>query len=144
MMNAVSSDIRHAVTDGIHLFFDLVDHGQASRTATLFTADASLTFGPGSPNPGTITGEAIATAMAAREKQASAFTRHVVSNIMFDAENAKGVSVRYLLVLFRSDDDSRDSKPAFVADVRERWSQREGSWKIAERIVNPAFIRAQF
>jgi len=143
MMNSVSNDTRLAIADCIHLFFYQVDHGQASRTAALFTADASLTFGPGSPTPGTITGDAITAAMAAREKQTSAFTRHVVSNIMFDTEAFDDVGVRYLLVLFRSDDDSRDSKPAFVADVRERWSQQEGSWKIAERVVSPAFIRAQ-
>ncbi len=59
--------VRLSVMDGIHHFFDLVDTGRASATVALFHPDATLTFGPGSPQPGTIAGPSIKSAMEARE-----------------------------------------------------------------------------
>jgi hypothetical protein len=138
---SISIEDRLAISDGIHMFFHLVDSGRASATAKLFTADAKLTFGPGSPQPGTIEGDSIAAAMTAREALKTAFTRHVVSNIMFDDE-AHTPKVHYLLTLFRSDDETRSSVPAFVADVSEIWWHGEGRWLIGERTIQPAFMRA--
>lgn len=145
--------IRLTVNDGIHRFYSLVDTGRAASTAAMFASDARLTFGPGSPQPGTIEGAAIASAMAAREKLVSAFTRHSISNIMLEpaGEDRAGVETgdwagdkvraRYLMVLFRSDDETRSSVPAFVADVEELWLIEDGTWRIAERLVSPAFSR---
>jgi ketosteroid isomerase-like protein len=138
----VSSDVRQEIADRIHLFFRLVDTGKAASTAALFTDDAKLTFGPGSPNPGTIEGGAIHDAMAARERQTSAFTRHVVTNIIYGADGDDAVSVDYALILFRSDDETRASLPAFVADVAESWRLRAGEWKLAQRTISPTFSRA--
>jgi hypothetical protein len=138
----VPIEARQAITDGIHLFFNLVDHGKAGSTADLFTHDARLTFGPGSPKPGTIEGPAIREAMAAREQQTSAFTRHVVTNIIFTSADDGAVSATYILTLFRSDDESRSSAPAFVADVAETWVPRDQDWKLAERTIGPTFSRA--
>lgn len=138
----VTIEVRQAITDGIHLFFNLVDHGKAGGTADLFTEDARLTFGPGSPKPGTIEGPAIREAMAAREQQTNAFTRHIVTNIIFGLAEDGAVSATYILTLFRSDDESRSSLPAFVADVAEIWVQRARDWKLAERTISPTFSRA--
>lgn len=137
----VTTEIRQAITDGIHLFFNLVDHGKAASTVSLFTDDASLTFGPGSPKPGTIVGPAIREAMAAREQQTSAFTRHVVTNIIFAPANDGSVSANYILTLFRSDDETRSSVPAFVADVAETWVANGPDWKLAQRTISPTFAR---
>jgi hypothetical protein len=139
---SVSPDVRQSIADGIHLFFNLVDHGKAGSTAVLFTETAKLTFGPGSPNPGTIEGSAIRDAMAARERQTSAFTRHVVTNMIFASTDGDVVSVTYILTLFRSDDESRSAVPAFVADVAETWVSGGQDWKLAERTISPTFARA--
>jgi ketosteroid isomerase-like protein len=140
-MTEVTLEQRAAIGDAVHRFYDLVDRGQASRTAELFADDAKLTFGPRSPKPGTIEGAAIRDAMIAREAQTSAFTRHAVSNFIF-ARSDDAVAVRYLLTLYRSDDETRGSVPAFVADVEERWREASSGWRIAERTIVPAFVRS--
>jgi hypothetical protein len=134
-------DVRLAINDSIIRFYYLVDSGKAASTAALFTVDARLTIGPGSPQAGTLHGVAIATAMEARERLASAFTRHVISNVMLTAAGEDIVQARYLLVLFRSDDAVRDSRPSFVADIDEVWHRAEIGWLIAERTVMPTFSR---
>jgi SnoaL-like domain len=139
-MPIISLDDRTAVTDAIYAFYYLVDSGQASRTADLFTEDAQLTFGPGSPQPGTIMGPAIRDAMIAREALKSAFTRHAVNNIRFAAAR-DDVAVDYLLTLYRSDDETRSSVPAFVADVAEVWRRTGGNWRMTERAILPTFTR---
>ena len=140
-MGELALEQRAVIADAIHRFYDLVDKGQASRTSQLFTEDARLTFGPGSPKAGTIQGAAIRDAMIAREAQTTAFTRHAVSNVIF-ARAERDVAVRYLLTLYRSDDETRSSVPAFVADVEERWTEAAGRWLIAERLILPAFARS--
>jgi len=138
---SITIESRHAITDVIHLFYHLVDSGHASQTARLFAPQAKLTFGPGSPQPGTITGDRIRVAMTEREALKAAFTRHVVSNIMF-GDGAEAPTIRYLLTLFRSDDETRSSIPAFVADVIEIWQHGDDCWQIAERTIMPTFARA--
>jgi 3-phenylpropionate/cinnamic acid dioxygenase small subunit len=80
--------------------------------------------------------------MAAREQQISAFTRHVVTNIIFGPASDGAVSVTYILTLFRSDDETRSAIPAFVADVAETWANEGQNWKLAERTISPAFSHA--
>lgn len=140
-MDTIAIEDRVAITDAIHLFFHLVDSGRAGQTAEMFTTDARLTFGPGSPQPGTIEGAAIRAAMDAREALETAFTRHAVANIRF-APRSETVAANYLLTLFRSDDETRTSVPAFVADVAEVWSRDQTAWRIRERTITPAFARS--
>jgi hypothetical protein len=139
-MAIVSLDDRTAVADSIFAFYHLVDSGQASRTVDLFTEDARLTFGPGSPQPGTIMGSAIRDAMIAREAVKSAFTRHAVTNIRL-ASAGSDVAADYMLTLYRSDDATRSSVPAFVADVAEVWRRTGEKWRMSERTILPTFIR---
>ncbi len=80
--------------------------------------------------------------MAAREQQISAFTRRVVTNIIFGPASDGAVSVTYILTLFRSDDETRSAIPAFVADVVETWANEGENWKLAERTISPAFSHA--
>jgi len=134
--------VRLLVTDGIYRFFDLVDNGRASATASLFHPDATLTFGPGSPQPGTISGADIRSAMEARENQRSAFTRHFIGNVIFDRIATSEAEVRYQLILFRSDDETRLAVPAFVADVGEKWILHDGEFKIMSRTILPTFSKA--
>lgn len=131
--------VRLSVSDAIYRFFDLVDRGRAGASAALFHPDASLTFGPGSPQPGTISGSAIKEAMEARERLTTAFTRHFIGNVIFDRVSAVEADVRYQMILFRSDDDRRLAVPRFVADVSERWINRDDGFKIMCRTVLPTF-----
>jgi SnoaL-like domain len=136
-----SFEDRIAISDAITLFYRLVDNGRASQTADMFTDDARLTFGPGSPKPGTISGPDIRDAMIAREALVSAFTRHTVANIAF-GEVGSSISADYILTLYRSDDETRSSVPAFVADVAEIWHPHDNGWRISERIILPTFSRS--
>ncbi len=133
---------RFAATDVVHLFFQLVDEGRAAETRHLFTPDATLTFGPGAPKPGTIAGSDIPAAMEARQAQAHVTTRHVLSNLAV-SRIAKGeIQVRSLLTLFRSENESRDTYPASVADIDDRLIQTAEGWRIRARTITPIFNRA--
>ena len=132
---------RFAATDLVHLFFQLVDDGRAAETGRLFTADATLTFGPGAPKPGTIAGPDIAAAMVARQAQRHVTTRHVLSNLAVAAIGKDEVQVRSLLTLFRSETEGRDSYPASVADVEDRLVRTGDGWRIQARTITPVFNR---
>ena len=133
---------RLAVTDVVHRFFYLVDQGNAAQTAALFTADATLTFGPGAPKPGTVEGPAIPGAMAARESQKHVTTRHVLSNLIVTPQADGSIAVYSLLTLFRSEDEGRDSLPASVADINDVLVKDGEGWKIRSRLILPIFNRA--
>lgn len=138
----VDLSIRFAVTDVVYRFFQLVDDGRAAETAGLFTADATLTFGPGAPKPGTIAGGAIPAAMTARQAQPHVTTRHVLSNLAVTVQPDGAIQVRSLLTLFRSEDAGRDSYPASVADVEDVLVLVEDGWRIRTRKITPVFNRS--
>lgn len=54
---ALTADDRQSIMDLMYRFYWLVDQGRAGETAALFTTTATLTFGPGSPKPGTVEGD---------------------------------------------------------------------------------------
>jgi hypothetical protein len=137
----LSPDDRHAITTVMYRFYRLVDQGHADQTAALFTPTARLTFGPGSPKPGTLTGDQIPPAMIARGQQTHVTTRHVLSNIQLEPKADGTVEAYSLLTLFRSEDDSRDSYPASVADIIEVFARHEGAWKVQSRDILPVFGR---
>ena len=138
-MLQVNLEDRQAIADVIHRYFWLVDVGRADEAAALFVADGKLIFAEGSPKPGTISGADIATAMAARARQVEVTTRHAVSNIQYSANADGSVSTYCLLTLYRSDDASRDTHPASVADIQDRFVLEAGEWRISEREITPVF-----
>lgn len=140
--NRLPDDIRRAAKDLVLLYFWLVDQGRAGETAVMFAPDSSLTFGPGAPNPGTISGDAIALAMAARGKQTHVTTRHILSNFIYNGQADGSVRVDYLLTLYRSDDENRDTYPASVADMVDILVPDDTQWLIKARTVSPVFNRA--
>jgi hypothetical protein len=141
-ITALSTDDRQAITDLMYSFYRLVDQGRAAETAALFSATARLTFGPGSPKPGTVEGEHIPPAMAARGAQTHVTTRHVLSNITLEARGDGTVQGYSLLTLYRSETDSRDSYPASVADIIELFVRDGGGWRIQARDILPIFNRS--
>jgi hypothetical protein len=132
---------RQGIVDVVLRYFWLVDHGRADETIPFFSSQATLTFGPGAPKPGTIEGPAIAAAMTARAKLTSATTRHVVSNILMHGHGVAEIDCSSLLTLYRSDDESRDSYPASVADIQDRFVRENGAWKILQRTISPVFSK---
>lgn len=120
-------------------FFHLVDHGRAGETAALFTVDAVLTFGAGSPQPGSIVGPAISVAMEARGRQTGVTTRHVISNMTAQAKPDGSIVVRSLLTLYRSDDETRDPAPRSIADVEDILVLTGDAWCIKARLIQPIF-----
>ena len=137
----LSPEDRLAITDVAHRFCWLVDHGRAAEIGALFTEDGRLTFGPGTPNPGTIEGPAITVMMTARQSQTHVTTRHVMTNLAFAASADGKVAVHGILTFYRSDDETRDTRVASVADIDEVYVKRDGIWRIASRTVTPIFSR---
>lgn len=119
--------------------FWLIDQGRAGEAAALFAEDANLTFGPGAPRPGTISGAAIAAAMAARQAEAHVTSRHVLSNTLISALDDGQAEVRSLLTLFRSPDADLSPVVRSVADVIDVCVQEGAVWKIADRSILPVF-----
>lgn len=119
--------------------FWLIDNGRAGEAAQLFAADASLTFGPGAPMVGTISGPQIAAAMAARQAQAGVTSRHVLSNALVSDEGEGRAEVRSLLTLFRTADADLSPIVRSVADVIDACVKQDGAWRIAARQILPVF-----
>ena len=140
-MMAPSIETRLAATDLVTRYFDLVDRGLASGTADLFASGGTLTFGPGAPNPGTIAGDAIRAAMTARQAQTHVTTRHVLTNVIVAGQDDGSLIVRSLLTLFRSDDETRSTAIASVADIEDHLVTEAGEWRILSRLISPVFNR---
>jgi hypothetical protein len=141
-INAIHMADRFAIADIIHRFYWLIDHGRAADTAALFAKAARLTFGPGAPKPGTISGQDIALAVVARGEQTGITTRHVLSNILLTQRPDGSVTAYSLLTLFRTESATRDSYPASIADIDEVYVRDAGTWLIRERTVTPIFSRS--
>ena len=122
----------------------LVDHGRATECESLFTPDARLIFGPGSPKPGTLAGlEAIRAFLVHRQSLTHVTTRHVATNFRFTPIDAGRIELQSLLTVFRSDDETRQPTASLVCDIAEIYTRTEtGHWKIEQRQTTPIFIRS--
>lgn len=140
-MAALAQADRDAITDLVHQFFWLVDHGRADETGALFAPTAALTFAPGSPKPGTLEGPAIAEAMKARAAQREITTRHVLSNITLTPRPDGQVEGYLLLTLFRASAANPPPDPAAVADIEDVYVKTAEGWRIARRVITPIFSR---
>lgn len=140
---SVSIADRHAITDLMHRFYRLVDHGRAAEIAGLFTADARMVMGAGTPKPMVVEGDAIRAWAIDRGAMTQVTTRHVVSNMALEARGDGSVAVSSLVTLFRADGDVPRTTPAsLVADIDEVFVRAGDGWRIHERIVTPIFTRA--
>lgn len=108
----------------------------------LFTDRATLTFGSGSPKPGTIVGDAIATAMIAGGAQSIIITRHLTSNLSVSARSDEAIDVYSLLTPFRFGDDDLSSHPTWVADIEDCLVKVGQRWRIAAPLISLIFKRS--
>lgn len=139
MSGGLALEDRQAIEDLIHRFYWLVDEGRASEGATLFTADASITFGPGAPRPGTTSGADLGPMLVARQAMTHVLTRHVLSNLQMEPCADGSVIVRLLMTLYRTEDGTRAPTPNTIADVTEVVVRDGGAWRFARREIRPIF-----
>ncbi|MES2492523.1 MAG: nuclear transport factor 2 family protein [Pseudomonadota bacterium] len=119
--------------------FWLVDHGRAAEVAGFFAQDGLLTFGPGAPKPGALRGPEIAAAMQARQDDAAATSRHVLSNFLVEPQADGRVEVRSLMTLFRTATGDFSPTVRSVADLVDTFVLQDGSWRIVDRQILPIF-----
>lgn len=135
----LSTEDRLAIQSLLYRAFWLVDNGRAAEVAELFAHDAAWTFGPGTPKPGTVSGDEIGQFLIARQAQTQVTTRHVLSNVLIEPIDGGAASARSLLTLFRTDGGEPVAQVASVADIVDRLERRDGEWKIVNRLVAPVF-----
>jgi ketosteroid isomerase-like protein len=126
---------RQAITDLIHAYCDHFDRNEPEAVAALFTADATVDYGP---EAATIIGAAaIATTIAVGLEQTFAATSHHVSNIRltFDGQD-RARSVTYLYAWHRYRDGSPDGE--LWGRYRHRFVRTEEGWRIAELVLQAA------
>ena len=126
---------RQAITDVIHAYCFHFDQNEPERVAELFTADATVDYGPEAV---TITGsDAIAATIAVGLERTFAATSHHVSNIQLtfeDDDTARGVT--YLYAWHRYVDGSADGE--LWGRYHHRFERTAAGWKIAELVLTAA------
>lgn len=126
---------RQAIADLIHAYCYHFDQNEPERVAALFTADATVDYGPESA---TIVGaESIAATIAVGLEQTFAATSHHVSNIQltFDGpDRARGVT--YLYAWHRYTDGSPDGE--LWGRYHHRFERTDDGWRISELVLRAA------
>lgn len=126
---------RLAITDLIHGYCLHFDNNDPEAVAALFTADATVDYGPESA---TIVGSAaISETIAVGLERTFAATSHHVSNIQvtFDGPD-KAESVTYLYAWHRYVDDSPDGE--LWGRYRHRFTRTGAGWRISELLLQAA------
>jgi len=120
---------RQAITDLIHAYCFHFDNNEPDEVAALFTADATVDYGPESA---TIVGSAaIATTIAVGLERTFAATSHHVSNIQITFEDgSQARSLTYLYAWHRYVDDSPDGE--LWGRYRHRFVRTDAGWRICE------------
>jgi ketosteroid isomerase-like protein len=126
---------RQAITDLIHAYCYHFDRNEPEAVAALFTADATIDYGPEAT---TIIGAAaIAPTIAVGLERIFAATSHHVSNIQitFDGDD-RARAVTYLYAWHRYVDGSPDGE--LWGCYRHRFERTADGWRIAELLLQAA------
>lgn len=113
----------------------LIDHGQAAAVVELFTADASF------DSAGMLSqGRAELAARFERRQARERTSRHVWSNLRLTALGPDLVQGEAILTVFRHDGPGvGPATAALVLDLRDRYTQVAGRWRIAARTLTRIF-----
>lgn len=134
---AAVSDLldRQAITDLIHAYCYHFDRNEPAEVAALFSADATVDYGP---EAATIVGaDAIASTIAVGLEKTFAATSHHVSNIQITLEGAdRARSVTYLYAWHRYVDGSPDGE--LWGRYLHRFVRTSEGWRIAELVLQAA------
>ena len=126
---------RQAITDLIHAYCYHFDRNEPVEVAALFTADATVDYGP---ETATIVGAAaIAPTIAVGLERTFAATSHHVSNVQITFERTdRARSVSYLYAWHRYVDGSPDGE--LWGCYRHRFVRTDAGWRIAELVLQAA------
>lgn len=128
----------------IYDYCRLVDFGEASRIAELFTADARW-----EGVELTLTGrEEIRDWFTRRQSLSRRVSRHVCTNVTVDVLSpAEATSVTYMINYRHDRRDGEAALPApmevpkFVGELRDRFALTDEGWRFSERRVELSFVR---
>ena len=121
----------------------LVDHGQASKVADLFTDDGFWS----SPET-TLNGRAeIEQGFARRERNRRRMSRHICSNPLIDVLDATTARGVVYLTLYRHDgEEGRPSSPvglpAYIGEYQDEFQKTPEGWRFKRRETRIAFARS--
>jgi uncharacterized protein (TIGR02246 family) len=126
---------RQAIADLIHAYCDHFDRNEPEAVAALFTADATIDYGP---EAATIVGQdAIAPTIAVGLATTFAATSHHVSNIRITFEGPDAArSVAYLYAWHRYVDGSPNGE--LWGRYRHRFERTNAGWRIGELVLEAA------
>jgi ketosteroid isomerase-like protein len=126
---------RQAIADLIHAYCDHFDRNEPEAVAALFTADATIDYGP---EAATIVGQhAIAPTIAVGLEKTFAATSHHVSNVQITFEEPDAArAVTYLYAWHRYADGSPDGE--LWGRYRHRFERTDAGWRIAELVLEAA------
>lgn len=126
---------RQRIADLIYAYCDHFDRNEPEAVAALFTADATVDYGP---ETATIVGAAaVASTIAVGLERTFAATSHHVSNIRisFDGPDAAN-SVSYVYAWHRYVDGTADGE--LWGRYRHRLERTAAGWRIAELVLEAA------
>ena len=128
---------RQVIIDLIHAYCDHFDRNEPDAVAALFTANATVDYGP---EAATITGaDAIAATIAVGLEQIFVATSHHVSNIRVSFEGRDTArSLTYLYAWHRYVDGSPDGQ--LWGRYRHRFERADAGWRIAELVLEAAGV----
>jgi len=130
-MKSVSVEDRLAISDLFVRYTCALDAGEIDTIVDCFTEDGALV----SPAVGTHAGHAAIRAFAerfARFRQNGAQLRHVISNLLVQADGDRGHATCYLTVFLTRDGKSRLLAPGqYDCELRKV----DGAWRFQNRVV---------
>jgi hypothetical protein len=126
---------RQAIEELIYAYCYHFDRNEPAEVGALFTADATVDYGPESAT--IVGGDAIAPTIAVGLERTFAATSHHVSNIQITLEGADSArSVSYLYAWHRYVDGSPDGE--LWGCYRHRFARTDDGWRIAELVLQAA------
>ena len=133
----VSVADQQAIERLVHEHAWLIDHGQASQVADLFTEDGRL-FGAG---PDKVGRAAIAAWADQRQAMAERRSRHVQTNVRLGQAPGGTVRGTVVLTLYRHDGPGPGSLvPLLVGEYDDTYAKgADGQWRFAERRLTILF-----
>ena len=117
----------------------LVDEGQASEVADLFTVD-----GVWASPESTLEGRDAIRAAFLRREQSRRRSRHVCTNVAIDVADESNAAGLCYLTLFRTDTEeipARGTSPDLVGVYRDRFVHTSDGWRFASRVTEVSFVR---
>lgn len=135
-------EIHHACLKLATRYCHVIDHGEGSKVADLFTEDGVWTS-----VENTMDGkDAIRAGFTARQDNKARMSRHVCHNFLLDIESETRAQGCVYLTLYRVDGDpdrkwSELNGPNLVGEYRDTFVKTEKGWLIERRETVANFVR---